>query len=76
MKQAAEENPSKSVELIEKESEKIKNPKEFKIPLDGNTSYALEISAEENGKTPEEEGADILTDSLQTRIDSNISDSD
>lgn len=75
LKQAAEENPTKSIKIIEKESEKIKNPKEFKIPLDGNASYALESSAEENGKTPEEEGADIIIDSLQTRIDSNISDS-
>lgn len=68
LKQAGEENPKKSVSDIEKVAQSIKRAKEFVISLNAITSGKLEYSAVENGKSPEEEGADIITESLETRI--------
>jgi ParB/RepB/Spo0J family partition protein len=72
-KEAAEHNPKKSVEEIEKISQTVKVPKLYKIALNAITSYALDSSAKENGHTSEEEGANIITDSLSSRISSSDS---
>jgi hypothetical protein len=67
-KEAAEQNPKKSVEEIKKIAEKIKIAKTYNIALNANTSFDLDSSANENGKSSEEEGADIITDTLSNRI--------
>lgn len=67
-KEAAEQNPKKSVEEIKKIAETIKIPKTYNIALTANASFDLDSSANENGKSSEEEGADIITDTLSNRI--------
>ena len=70
-KQAAEENPNASLEKIEKEAEKIRNPKLYKIRLMPKVADLLDESAEEHGNDPEEEGAQIIEEGLHTRISPN-----
>ena len=72
-KEAAEHNPKKSVEEIEKITQTVKVPKLYKIALNAITSHALDSSAKENGHTSEEEGANIITDSLLSRVSSSDS---
>ena len=60
LKQAAEENPESSLEAIESESKKIKNPKSYKIILSALTSDKLETVANEHGNDPEDELTEII----------------
>jgi len=60
LKQAAEENPESSLETIEKESMKIKNPKLYKVLLPASTSETLETAANEHGNDPEDEITEIV----------------
>ena len=68
LKKAAEENPTKSIEEIEKESLKIRNPKKFNVLLEPEHADRLEDAAEKSGISPEDEAHDIIVDGLKTRI--------
>jgi ParB/RepB/Spo0J family partition protein len=67
MKQAAEENPSQSIEKIEEESLKITNPKKLTLMLAAPTNKKLEDAAEEHGVSPEDEAEDIIETGLGIR---------
>ena len=67
MKQAAEENPTETIEKIEDISLKIMNPKEYKITLVAKTADKLDKAAEEHGREPEDEATDIIEQGLGIR---------
>jgi len=67
LKQAAEENPESSLESIEEESKKIKNPKAYKILLPASTSDKLEQAANDHGNDPEDEITEIVEWGLTRR---------
>jgi len=67
LKQAAEENPKSSLETIQAESEKIKNPKAYKIILTATISTRLEDAASKNGTDPEGEITDLVEWGLNRR---------
>ena len=67
LKQAAEENPSESIETIENESLKIMNPKTYIIPLDAKTSNRLDTVAEKHGNKPEDEATELIEFGLLKR---------
>lgn len=71
LKQAAEENPNASLEVIVAESKKVHNPRTYKIILKPKVADDLESSATEHGNEPEIEGAEIIEEGLQTRISQN-----
>jgi len=67
MKQAAEENPSITIEKIEEASLKITNPKLYKITLVATTAQKLDDAAEEHGVASEDEAEDIIETGLGVR---------
>jgi ParB family chromosome partitioning protein len=70
LKQAAEENPESSLEEIESESKKIKNPKLYKIILPASASDKLESLAKRNGNDPEDELIEQISRAIEM-IDDN-----
>lgn len=67
MKQAAEENPKLPVKKMEEEATKIMNPKRYSVLLKATIAKKLDDAAEEHGKDPDEEAADIIEAGLKTR---------
>lgn len=68
LKQAGEQNPKKSLEEIEKESIKIRNPKKYDVLLEAEHADSLEEAAKQSGSSPEDEAHDIIVDGLKSRI--------
>jgi ParB/RepB/Spo0J family partition protein len=68
LKQAGELNPKKSLDDIEKESNKIRNPRRYNVLLEAEHADSLEGAAKQSGSTPEDEAHDIIVDGLKTRI--------
>lgn len=68
LKKAGHNNPKAPNNDIEKESQKLKNPKKFTIILDPEHSDLLEESAEKHGVEPVDEAHDIVVEGLKTRF--------
>lgn len=71
LKQAAEENPKASLEDMEKESNKVRNPKIYKVRLEFNIANDLDSLAESHGIDPEDEAAVIIKEELPIRVSQN-----
>ncbi len=67
LKQAAEENPTESIQQIQEESLKIMAPKKMYIILDAKTGKRLDSAAERNGHDPEDEAVELIEYGLDKR---------
>jgi ParB/RepB/Spo0J family partition protein len=68
LKQAAEENPGSTLKDMEEESQKIRNPKAYKITLDATTADKLETVAKSNGNEPSDEITELIEYGLDRRV--------
>ena len=67
LKQAAEENPTQSIQTMEEESLKIMSPIKLSIVLDAKNGKRLTTAAERNGNDPGEEAAELIVFGLDRR---------